>query len=53
MNGWLESFAYRTDITVLIFVFAGASALVIAWATVSFESYKAARRNPVESLKGE
>jgi putative ABC transport system permease protein len=53
MNHWLETFAYRTNLDVFIFFIAGAIALVIAWFTVSYESFKAARRNPVESLKGE
>jgi putative ABC transport system permease protein len=53
MNEWLQAFAYRTDLSIFIFVIAGAVSLVIAWATVSFESFAAARRNPVESLKGE
>ncbi len=53
MSEWLEAFAYRTDLNVFVFVVAGAVALMIAWATVSFESFAAARKNPVESLKGE
>ena len=53
MSEWLEAFAYRTNLNVFVFVMAGAVALMIAWLTVSFESFAAARKNPVESLKGE
>ena len=53
MNKWLEGFEYRTNFNVIVFLLAGACAMVIAWATVSFESIKAARRNPVDSLKSE
>jgi putative ABC transport system permease protein len=53
MNHWLETFAYRTNLDLFIIFIAGAVVLVIAWLTVSYESFKAARRNPVESLKGE
>ncbi len=53
MNNWLEGFEYRTTFDVMVFVLAGATALIIAWTTVSFESFRAARRNPVDSLKSE
>ncbi|HOX82330.1 MAG TPA: ABC transporter permease [Chryseolinea sp.] len=53
MNNWLEGFEYRTNFDLIIFVVAGAAALIIAWTTVSFESFRAARKNPVESLKSE
>ncbi|MFM9838329.1 MAG: ABC transporter permease [Cyclobacteriaceae bacterium] len=53
MEQWLKDFAYKTDIDVMVFVFAGAASIVIAWFTVSFESYKAASNNPVKSLRSE
>ena len=53
MDHWLETFAYRINLNIFIFFIAGAVVLIIAWLTVSYESFKAARRNPVESLKGE
>jgi putative ABC transport system permease protein len=53
MDKWLESFAYKVSIDVLIFLYAGATALVIAILTVSFESIKAAMGNPVNSLRSE
>lgn len=51
MSGWLENFAYRTEIGVGIFLAAGLIALVIAIATVSWQSFKAAVANPVKSLR--
>jgi putative ABC transport system permease protein len=50
---WLASFAYRIDPGVGIFILSGAVAFTIAWLTISFESIKAARRNPVDSLRSE
>ncbi len=53
MSGWLEEFENRTDINVMVFILAGVAALVIAWVTMSFQSWSAARANPAESLKDE
>ncbi|MEM9829949.1 MAG: FtsX-like permease family protein [Bacteroidota bacterium] len=53
IDRWLQDFAYRTDINILLFILAGIAALVIALATMSFHSLKAARRNPVVSLRYE
>ncbi len=53
MSKWLQSFAYRTNISWWVFVLAAAIALVIALATVSFQAVKAALANPVKSLRSE
>ncbi len=53
MHKWLENFVYKTNITLGIFLFAGALALVIAWLTVGYQSIKAALKNPVEALRYE
>lgn len=53
MNKWLENFAYKISLSWWIFVLAGVLALGIALLTVSFQSWKAARRNPVEALRYE
>lgn len=53
MNKWLENFAYKTNVSWWIFALAGALALGIAFLTVSWQSWKAATRNPVESLRYE
>lgn len=51
MQRWLEAFAYRIEPSVFIFVLAGALTLLLALLTISHLSYKAARLNPVESLR--
>ncbi len=53
MHKWLENFAYKTELSWWIFALAGLLALGIALLTVSFQSYKAAVRNPIESLRYE
>jgi putative ABC transport system permease protein len=53
MSQWLQSFAYRIQIEWYIFVSAGLLAVIIALATVTTQSVKAALLNPVDSLKGE
>jgi putative ABC transport system permease protein len=53
MNKWLQDFAYRIAINWWIFAFAGAMAIVIAFATVAFQAMKAALANPVKSLRAE
>jgi putative ABC transport system permease protein len=53
MHKWLENFAYKTDLSWWIFALAGLLALGIALLTVSWQSWKAATRNPVEALRYE
>jgi putative ABC transport system permease protein len=53
MNKWLENFAYKTVLSWWIFALAGLAALGIALLTVSWQSWKAATRNPVEALRYE
>ena len=53
MHKWLESFAYKTTLSWWIFVLAGVLALGIALLTVSWQSWRAATRNPVEALRYE
>jgi putative ABC transport system permease protein len=53
MNKWLQSFAYRINISWWIFLVAGLTALLIALITVSFQAIKAAIANPVKSLRTE
>ncbi|MCI0692146.1 ABC transporter permease [candidate division KSB1 bacterium] len=50
---WLENFAYRIDLTVWVFLAAGALSLVIALLTISFRTLAAALSNPVDSLRYE
>lgn len=53
MSKWLENFAYRTELSWWIFVLSGLIAMGIALLTVSLQSWRAAMRNPVESLRYE
>jgi ABC-type antimicrobial peptide transport system permease subunit len=53
MHRWLQSFAYKTDMSWWIFIAAGAATMVVAMLTVSWQSWRAATRNPVESLRHE
>jgi len=51
MTKWLQGFAYSVGFGWLVFIYAAVVALVIAFATVSYHSLKAATTNPVNSLK--
>ena len=53
MNRWLQSFAYRTNMSVWIFILATVIAFSIAFLTVAWQSLKTARTNPVEALRYE
>ena len=55
MNAWLQSFAYRIEISrhVGIFLMAGLAALGIALLTVGYQAMKAAMANPADSLRYE
>jgi putative ABC transport system permease protein len=53
MNWWLQSFAYRTELDAGVFILASVSILLIALITVSTQTIRAARINPVKSLKSE
>jgi putative ABC transport system permease protein len=53
MNIWLQNFAYRTKINWWIFVISGFAVLTVTLITVSFQSWRAATRNPVEALRYE
>jgi putative ABC transport system permease protein len=53
MNKWLQSFAYRMDIPLWVFIVAGIIAFIIAIATVSYHAVKASRQNPSMSLRYE
>jgi len=52
-NRWLQNFAYRTNIDPWSFILAGLSALLIASATMSYQTVKAAFSNPVNNLRYE
>jgi putative ABC transport system permease protein len=53
MHKWLQNFAYKTELSWWVFAGAGAVAVTVAALTVSWQSWRAATRNPVESLRYE
>lgn len=53
MDKWLQSFAYKINPGVTVFLISGVLAFSIAWLTISFESFRAAKRNPVDTLRNQ
>jgi putative ABC transport system permease protein len=53
MDKWLNNFAYRTHLSWWMFATAAVAAILTAMTTVSFQAIKAARRNPIRSLRSE
>ncbi len=53
LNRWMRDFEYRIDIPFWVFVFAAVAVMVVGLVTVSFQSVKAAMRNPVKGLRSE
>jgi putative ABC transport system permease protein len=53
MRGWLQNFAYRIDLRLWMFLLTAGLALLIAFVTVSFQTVRAASKNPVDSLRFE
>jgi putative ABC transport system permease protein len=51
MVRWLEGFAYKIDPGVGVFLMSGLISFFIAWLTISFESFRAANKNPVETFR--
>ena len=51
MNKWLEGFAYKITPGMSVFIISGLVSFVIAWLTISFESFRAASKNPVDTFK--
>ena len=53
LKKWLQNFAYAVDQSLIVYILAGITALLIALITVSFRAFKAAQTNPAEVLKYE
>ena len=53
VQDWLADFVYRIELSAWFFLLFGVLALLIAWITVSFQTLRAARVRPVESLRYE
>ena len=53
MRSWLQGFEYRIELGALPFIYSILIILIVTILTVSIQSYKAAEKNPAESLKYE
>jgi putative ABC transport system permease protein len=53
VNWWLKDYTYKTEIGIGLYIFAGVAAFLVAWITMSFQSFKAASSDPVKSLRSE
>jgi len=53
ISKWMQDFAYKADLSWWVFAIAGIMILVLALLTVSWQSWRAATRNPVEALRYE
>ena len=53
MNGWLQKFVYRTDMSIWVFVATGVGAISVTLLTISYQAIKTALMNPVNSLRSE
>jgi putative ABC transport system permease protein len=53
MHRWLDGYSYRIQLSWWLFALSGAGILGMAWITVAIQAFKAARVNPVKSLKVE
>jgi putative ABC transport system permease protein len=51
MNKWLDTFAYKITQGIEIYIIAGLISLFIAWLTISYQAFRAARTNPVDVLR--
>lgn len=51
MNKWLQGFAYKISPGISVFIISGLVSFLIAWLTISFESFRAASKNPVDAFK--
>jgi putative ABC transport system permease protein len=53
MSRWLQDFTFHTEMSIVVLVGAGLAAVLVAWVTVSYQSFRAAAANPVQSLRSE
>jgi putative ABC transport system permease protein len=53
IHKWLQSFAYHTEIQWWVFIAAGVTVAAVSLFTVSLQTWRAARKNPIEALRYE
>jgi putative ABC transport system permease protein len=50
---WLQDFAFSVGVKIFSFLWAGILVMLIAWFTISFQSFKAAVSNPIKAIKAD
>lgn len=53
MEKWLDTFPYKEEINLLIFLFTGIAMLIMTMLVISYRAISAARMNPVKTLRSE
>ena len=53
ISKWLENFAYKTQISLWIFILAGVLTVVFSVLAVSIQTFRVVRKNPVKALRYE
>lgn len=53
VSWWLDNYVYKVEVGAIVYVLAGLLSFVIAWATMGYQSIRAAMSNPVNSLRNE
>lgn len=53
VNWWLESYMYKVEVGVVVYLLAGLLSFLIAWITMGYQSMKAASSNPIDALRSE
>ena len=53
MKNWLTNFAFRIQLDPLVFIFATLAVIIISFATIFWQVFKASARNPADALRYE
>jgi len=53
VSWWLESYTYKVEVGVMVYLIAGLASFLIAWITMGYQSIKAASSNPINALRSE
>lgn len=53
VSWWLESYTYKVEVGVVVYIIAGLISFLIAWVTMGYQSIKAANSNPISALRSE
>jgi ABC-type antimicrobial peptide transport system permease subunit len=53
LKSWLDTFAYKIDIGIQLFLMGGGITVCLAWTTVAYRAFRAASENPIKNLRNE